>query len=1416
MTTATYNAWNPNLDAKQNNIPTILDSGSVSCVANKVKNRHKKRVNLLGIGGTEPVTHAGTFRGFPESLEVPGTPANLISTGKMLENPKWDHFKITKDPNNPSKHEWIGVKTNGEHSVIGKRSYNTNFLYEATTAARHEPPREPSGLNSSSSKSSSLPAVHNSRSSNDRQESEKIDSYVQQFGFPRFETLKQMNTHIIKLLLREDEIKAHGQRTRESRLLGTMTNPRKKAISIEQAAEKRAERDKLEFFESLTADSFAIKYPDLKENKQGYIIADRKTGTIWIIMYRNDSELLDILRQFLVNEAARWKIKLARPDLRCVRIKMDGLTSQTSKKMKKMLAEMYAGHGVALVPVPPQYHRASGFIEARIKKVRAVATALWNGLGYKLPKSLYANCFQHAAMIIDILPDSSHPENKSSFEMRQGNSPTTDFIPRTLFSTVYYKNPDTDKKMGASGIGVFVGHEDNDSDAVRIWIPKLNRILTRKGARFDECVSNYPKDRIQRMRAGEQVHSIHDRQVEHRRTRADTQQGREERRRTAIIANTPFMNLRYMTIENPEDSNRAFGCPICERTFKGIGGVRRHASTLLKSTKTLDGAHQAWIHESSGTGKKQKTDTTPTPTKISKQSNSDNTDEAKATTDLPEGNGGKKRKKLGRSYGHQAKADSPEGSGEKRKKLERSSGHQATADSPEGSEEKRKKRERSSGRQRKPVVKLTMTSMLDEIPASIHLREPEIESDRVSPTNEAHRSYVVMPEQAERPEPLPSKTHQNLWKTALPESEASFASQGKHRFYDIPFTPDPTPQYKPETYFCTLRSMLDMAEDEDDAGWFNDQLQTYKGPDGCYEKPSDTHGYNFHVTEEAHDPTTGLVILTIENAARFEPHTIDEAMASPYWKYGLEEAVQAELGVMNQHQVFARAKLPVGRRLIGLKWVFKAKFEDGAFVKFKARLCGKGYSLMPGIEYKVGATSSPVARSHTYNMCLSVAAQLGHSVYFFDIKSAYLLAELNEDVYCQLPPGIEIGLDPVTGANCLQIKKSLYGLPQSGHNHYKRLTTQLLTLGFVQSKNDPCLFTLKKEGEILRLVLWVDDAFCATSSDELWEYVRENVDKDSPLSKHGELSWILGMAVKQDKKKGTISVNQSAKIQAILEKFGMAEAKPKRTPLPTKWTSREGWIPQTPQERKETVARARREGLPHVTDYYDFITNYRMLLGAISHLCVWGRKDLKQATYLCARYQASPGIEHWKALRHILRYLRGTVDLEMVYGTRRFANDEILAAQVDSDYCGHVADTKSTTGYVIFLFGDVIYAESRKQRSTTLSTTEAELVAASDCVRMLRYIRRVLTEDFGYKLPPTPLGEDNQGCIHLAHDGGDWKRKRHIRVANSYLYEEVTIHKTVEIKYVPSAENCADMMTKCLPADTFERHRNVLLGQNTE
>jgi hypothetical protein len=327
--------------------------------------------------------------------------------------------------------------------------------------------------------------------------------------------------------------------------------------------------------------------------------------------------------------------------------------------------------------------------------------------------------------------------------------------------------------------------------------------------------------------------------------------------------------------------------------------------------------------------------------------------------------------------------------------------------------------------------------------------------------------------------------------------------------------------------------------------------------------------------------------------------------------------------------------------------------------------------------------------------------------------------------------------------------------------------------------------------------------------------VKEAIDSKSPLSKHGDLEWILGMGVTQDRKEKTISVNQTSKIGALLERYNMT-AKTKNTPLPSGWNSQQDWTPRNKDDIQRTVESARSAGLHKIDDYKDFVHEFRSLLGALAHLALWGRNDIKHAVFLLARHQAKPGVNHWKGLLHILKYLKGTKDLEMIYGSHSHTEEDVVRAQVDSDYCGNKSDVKSTTGYVIWLYGSVIYTESRKQRATTLSTTEAELVAASDCVKMLRYIRRILTEDFRMDIPAIPLGEDNQGCIHLSHDGGNWKRKRHIRVANSYLYEEVTIHRLVKIQYVKSEENVADMMTKCLPAPLFTKHRDTLMGQRKQ
>ena len=1454
-------------------LETYIDSGTVFHLCQQLTGgAYEKLVQIIGIGGNQASQRSGDFGTLKHAIEVPLTPANLVSAGKLLEDAKWHHFKITKDPLDPSIQRWVGVLHNGDGILLATRDKTTGYLYKATPAVGHQSvPLTDHHQRQyvTKSKAFAFPAVKSRRIAADREERNVLDGVVQQLAYPQMKTIKELNAHFDPpLRIETEDIAAHSKRSREAMLLGSMTNPRKRNLTLIQQIAKKREREKLIFFESITADTFDLVHADHLGRKKGYLICDRKTGTPWVTLYKSDSELPTILQQFLVNTQDKWRLKLNIPDLRCSRIKMDGLTAQTSVVMKTMLAKM----GVALTPVPPQYHRASGFIEVRIKRIKMIAQSLWNGLGYKIPKILFPRSFVVAAHIVDLLPDFSHDGNKSSYEMREGRKPSKEDLPRTLYSTVYWKNPDaTNNKIGNPSIGINCGAGPIGTDAHYVWDPKTDRIKLRKGCIFDESFSTMPKDRIKRMREGQQVHSIHDETHLHPNTRADAKLKTKQKRTVSYLPKgTKYASLPYNVLSQINGSvEKGYECPVdgCSSAYKSTGGIRSHATSKLKKGNSMDEQHKVWLKKFIGK-----------PSSVNKSAPTGTNDST-----IP-ANSSVSTNSITSSSSTSSSSATPTTSATSNTNSSTASTKQPTKRKRERSKAATKSRPAATRRLRKPIVRFTAgAAMLSSIPDAVDLHVSDISTDAPPPGCENNRFYSYSPALAhiERnqlnnyqsqdpylrdleeyskapgfhasvlggvPEGLPSKYHRNLWGYSdeqvyegtayhhdpanpsfnLPttialavqsgDSDLHTESKINEAYENIVYQPDPTPQYQPDSPFVTVRSMLGA---EDDGGiLFEDRLPMYQGVQGNLDPVNEIMGFAVNVVEEKYDTETNAMVLTEENAGRNTPNSIGQAMKSPYWEFGIKQAVEAELGVMNSYNVFARAVLPTGRNLVNLKWVFKIKFENGLMTKWKARLCAVGIKklLQAGLDYDPSRCSSPVARSHTYMSTLAEAAYLGYKCFFFDVKSAYLLAELNEQVFVRLPPSLDIKLDPARNTNCLVLKKSLYGLPQAGFNHHERFTKQLLDIGFHRSHVDPCLFLLDRHGEHLKLVLWVDDAMVTTSSEALWEYVRDTIHKDSPLSKHGKLDWILGMKVVQDLEKGTITIDQSSKIRAILETYNRPGStyKPKATPLPTNWTSKEGWMPGTDDEKEATVRAARSNGLSQCASYSHFITSYRECLGSVAYLASWGRVDLKQSIFLLARYQANPGINHWKGLIHILKYLSGTADLPFVVGGQKFVDangeEEILRAQVDSDYCGHISNTKSTTGYVIFFYGTCIYAESRKQRSTTLSTTEAELVAASDCARMLRYIRRLITEDFRIVLPPTPLGEDNQGCIHLAHDGGDWKRKRHIRVANSYLYEEVTIHKTIAIKYVPSSENCADMMTKCLPKDTFQKHRAVLMG----
>jgi len=324
---------------------------------------------------------------------------------------------------------------------------------------------------------------------------------------------------------------------------------------------------------------------------------------------------------------------------------------------------------------------------------------------------------------------------------------------------------------------------------------------------------------------------------------------------------------------------------------------------------------------------------------------------------------------------------------------------------------------------------------------------------------------------------------------------------------------------------------------------------------------------------------------------------------------------------------------------------------------------------------------------------------------------------------------------------------------------------------------------------------------------------------------------ILGMHITHDRENGIITISQKLKIQKLIDQFDHADnaddaggaektTRGRLTPVPT--PLRVGYVctnELTPTDeegrmRQVTELNETKTQTHKFDTYAEMREEYQMMIGTMSHIAIWGRFDIKQAVNMLARHQAMPSAQDYKDAIRLIAYLKGTIDLKLVFGKQTFGLESILVALVDSDYVGNRADTKSTTGFVIYLWGCPIYTESRKQGAVTKSTTEAELVAASQVTSMVKYVRRLIIEDFRYELPPTPIGEDNSGCIGISYGGGSHKRRRHIRVADSYTYQEAVISRSIRLLYVKSCDNVADMNTKALNVATFRRLRKKLMGED--
>ena len=180
------------------------------------------------------------------------------------------------------------------------------------------------------------------------------------------------------------------------------------------------------------------------------------------------------------------------------------------------------------------------------------------------------------------------------------------------------------------------------------------------------------------------------------------------------------------------------------------------------------------------------------------------------------------------------------------------------------------------------------------------------------------------------------------------------------------------------------------------------------------------------------------------------PQDIQEAFKYPKWKAAVDEEVLA----LAKNGTWEITDLLRGKKPIGCKWIFTVQYKaDGNVDRYKARLVAKGFTQSYGIDYQ--ETFAPVAKLNTVRVLLSLAANLDWSLHQLDVKNAFLNGDLEEEVYMDIPAGLE------TTSNfnkVCRLRKSLYGLKQSPRAWFERFTTVVKGYGFVQCQSDHTLF----------------------------------------------------------------------------------------------------------------------------------------------------------------------------------------------------------------------------------------------------------------------------------------------------------------------------------------------------------------------
>uniref|UniRef100_A0A2N9GX95 Uncharacterized protein n=1 Tax=Fagus sylvatica TaxID=28930 RepID=A0A2N9GX95_FAGSY len=504
-----------------------------------------------------------------------------------------------------------------------------------------------------------------------------------------------------------------------------------------------------------------------------------------------------------------------------------------------------------------------------------------------------------------------------------------------------------------------------------------------------------------------------------------------------------------------------------------------------------------------------------------------------------------------------------------------------------------------------------------------------------------------------------------------------------------------------------------------------------------------------------------------------EPTGFKEAVQDKKWRNAMNEEIKA----IKKNDTWELTTLPHGKKAIGVKWVYKMKKNaKGEVERYKARLVVKGYSQQQGIDYD--EVFAPVARLETIRLLIALAAQNKWSIFQMDVKSAFLNGYLEEEVFVEQPIGYVVKGQE---GKVLKLKKALYGLKQAPRAWNSRIDKYFQEKGFSKCPHEHALYCkVHENGDILIVCLYVDDLIFTGNNPSMFEDFKNAMAREFEMTDIGLMAYYLGIEVKQTEE--GIFISQEGYAKEILKKFEMLDCKSISTPV-------ECGVKLSRHDEEENVNP----------------TLFKSLVGSLRYLTCT-RPDILYGVGLVSRYMEAPTMTHLKTAKRILRYVKGTLDFGLLYSPSK---EFKLFGYCDSDWAGDMDDRKSTTGFVFYM-GDTTFTwTSKKQPIVTLSTCEAEYVAATSSVCHAVWLRSLLKELHMSQEEATEIFVDNKSALALAKNPVFHDRSKHIDTRYHFIRECIA-RKEVQLEFVKSQDQVADIFTKPLKYDTFYKLRALL------